>query len=92
MYPPKSQITLRVCISVFNITFGAFISRVVGRLPKFIWKKPMGQIQKNLNNINWYSCHKSSEAGNLGVHWVIWLLGGGGGRGSQKTNIEGGIA
>ena len=53
----------------------------------------MGQIQKNLNNINWYSCHKSSEAGNLGVHWVIWLLGGGGGGGgSQKTNKEGGVA
>ena len=31
----------------------------------------------------------------LGVHWKIWLLGGGGGEGeggSQKTNIEGVIA
>ena len=25
----------------------------------------------------------------LGIHWKIWLLGGGG---SQKNNIEGGIA
>ena len=35
--------------------------RAVGSSPKCIRKKPERQIQKNLNNIMWYSCYESSK-------------------------------
>ena len=51
---------------LYTITTSSYemgYSKTVGRSPKYTRKNLLRQIQKNLRNINWYSCHELSKAG-----------------------------
>ena len=51
-----------------------FLNRAVGRSPKCIRKSPARRIQKNLRNINWYSCYELFKAGKIHTILVSFMI------------------
>ena len=47
---------------------------MVGRLPKCIRKNPARWIQKNLRNMNWYSCYELSKTGKFHTFLVSFMI------------------
>ena len=50
------------------------LTRAVGRSPKCIRKNPVRQIQKNLRNINWYSCYELFKTGKFHTFLVSFMI------------------
>ena len=50
------------------------MGRAVGRSPKCIRKNPARRIQKNLRNINWYSCYELFKTGKFHTFLVSFII------------------